>query len=715
MNEMDDILKKHDNKSLIDSKSDYSVYSREAEISFLPKPMFRPGPTFREGDLILNRYEVRGKELGGFGEIYHCYDRASQRDVALKTVITEKKKTNSIFYFYQEAFMRLKMHNHPNVLRLRLVEVIHGYPYLISNWIDGDNNRGNTLRHWLSKSRLTIEEVIRFSFHIVYGLQVCSEQLSTEQKEYVLGDLKPENIMISKEHIAILADFSLNSRTKGYESPEQLRGEPLTIKHDIFDFGIVLEEMLNNCNWENENSAYLRSIICKCKEKKPEDRYDSYEELLLSLQVAADKCKVSVPPPTKPIPPTKLDYLYLLYSQINLGIELSDSPPFTNRVLVFNMISPLSMAEFVEYSRIPYLAEYEAEGYRCNGDYEKARKKLNDVLLPMRHEFYYYISGKINLDENKIHEALTDFMIANKDSIHLLSLNLFLDTLLSFPVYTEMFTDFLKTLDKRLLNFISDNTDGYFPHQVVGKYFFIQKEYHLASRAFQKGVNYPNYESWNNLYYWGICENKKRNIYIATFAFANCINDIMVDPNYLNNAKKATTALYCNVLLAREKEAEITAQEIKKLYALEYKSMIEQLHSDMKTFKNYIVLIEESGFDLNLLFKLKNEIESQNIQCDYLKMQLILALTSRIVSALCQKHDYNSAISVSEQARKFDNLNPDLLYNEGSCYFFNRQYELAKNCYLLASHYELDEVKRAKYCEALKTAERYAKKSLNKD
>jgi serine/threonine protein kinase len=172
---------------------------------------------------------------------------------------------------------------------------------------------GQTLRERLRSGALGLEETLR------YGSQIAEGLASAHDANVIHRDIKPENILVGSSGPAKLADFGLSKRpspiaagandtdagmvlgTAAYMSPEQLRGEPLDFRSDLFAFGILLFEMITGEHpFPGETAAdtlvaILRSpplvtdrdprrdsvldVARRCLCKRREDRYGSTREL----------------------------------------------------------------------------------------------------------------------------------------------------------------------------------------------------------------------------------------------------------------------------------------------------------------------------------------------------------------------------------------------------------------------------------------------------
>ena len=259
---------------------------------------------------------------GGMGEVYRARDTRIGREVALKILPAplagdpERQRR-----FEQEARAAGRL-NHPNILTLHDVGVHDGWPYLVTELLEGES-----LRKRLECERLPRRAAAEWAVQVARGLSEAHE------KGIVHRDLKPENLFVTRDgHVKIL-DFGLAKLTPpdqrmgddaatwtqetipgsvlgsvGYMSPEQVRGQVADHRSDIFSFGAILYEMLSGKRaFRKETGAEtmtailreqppellsdgaapspgLERIVRHCLEKRPEDRYQSARDLVFDLE-----------------------------------------------------------------------------------------------------------------------------------------------------------------------------------------------------------------------------------------------------------------------------------------------------------------------------------------------------------------------------------------------------------------------------------------------
>ncbi len=267
-------------------------------------------------------YEIVGwLGAGGMGDVYRAHDTRLGRDVALKllpeTLATDASRVRR---FLQEARAAGSLH-HPGILTVYDVGVHEGRPFITAELLDGES-----LRHRLTAGALSTRTAIDYAYQIAEGLAAAHEG------DIVHRDLKPDNLALTKDGRVKLLDFGIAKLTgpadaaagptdgetevgtvigtPDYMSPEQVRGESVDHRSDIFSFGLVLYEMLTNrrafgrATHADTMAAILKDpsppmpslgvspalalIVSRCLEKSREMRFQSARDLAFSLAVLAD-------------------------------------------------------------------------------------------------------------------------------------------------------------------------------------------------------------------------------------------------------------------------------------------------------------------------------------------------------------------------------------------------------------------------------------------
>ncbi len=204
----------------------------------------------------LGHYEVVGViGAGGMGEVYRARDARLGRDVAVKILPREVAGDEERLRRFEQEARAAAALNHPNILAVHDVGSDNGVSFIVTELLDG-----RTLRQLLEDERLTISRAVDLAGQVADGLAAA------HANGMVHRDIKPENLFVTHDGRAKVLDFGLAKYaadaapseiatrsataphvvlgTAGYMSPEQVRGQPVDYRADIFAFGAVLFEML---------------------------------------------------------------------------------------------------------------------------------------------------------------------------------------------------------------------------------------------------------------------------------------------------------------------------------------------------------------------------------------------------------------------------------------------------------------------------------------
>src|SRR5580765_4189456 len=234
--------------------------------TFLETPaVLLVGPPVRE-DLsgrVVDCYQLVSRlGAGGMGEVYLAHDAKLDRPVALKFLSPDLAVDGDrLRRFHQEARAASSL-NHPHILVVHDFGEVDDRPYLVTEFIEGE-----TLRHRLRQGPLAVREVVDV------GVQLAGALAAAHARGLVHRDIKPENIMLRPDGYAKVLDFGLAKLTEkeladdspsdprvtagfktrtgillgttSYMSPEQVRGQKLDGRSDLFSLGVVLYELIS--------------------------------------------------------------------------------------------------------------------------------------------------------------------------------------------------------------------------------------------------------------------------------------------------------------------------------------------------------------------------------------------------------------------------------------------------------------------------------------
>ena len=269
--------------------------------------MLRPGMYLQE------RYEIIEKiGSGGMADVFKAQCHTLNRLVAVKVLKEEFcRKAGFVEHFKMEAQAAACL-AHPNIVNVYDVIDEGDLHYIIMELIEGI-----TLKSYIAnKGCLEVKETIGIAIQVAQGMSAAHQQ------GIVHRDIKPQNIIISKDGKVKVADFGIarilafagqDTSAVGsvhYISPEQARGEAVDARSDIYSLGITMFEMVTGrLPFDGENlftvamahqkdpiaspkeenpdiPECLEEIILTCTEKRPEDRYHTAEEVITDLRRA---------------------------------------------------------------------------------------------------------------------------------------------------------------------------------------------------------------------------------------------------------------------------------------------------------------------------------------------------------------------------------------------------------------------------------------------
>lgn len=273
----------------------------------------------REQDPLIgttfDHYEIVARVgEGGMGSVYRALDKSLQRYVALKVIRSggqSAEDTRQLQRLFQEAIAQARV-NHPNVVHIYYVGQHDDSPFLAMELVDGE-----TLADQFANGPLPFIEVVNIA------IQVADALRHSVSYDILHGDIKPSNILLTRDGAAKLSDFGLARRlsqvadpdvgiagTPIYMAPEAIQPDAADIRSDMYSLGVTLFEMtfgrlpysfdgktLAECIAKHQNSpvefpepwpievpAGWRAVLAKLLAKSPNERYQNYGDLLRDLR-----------------------------------------------------------------------------------------------------------------------------------------------------------------------------------------------------------------------------------------------------------------------------------------------------------------------------------------------------------------------------------------------------------------------------------------------
>ena len=269
---------------------------------------------------------------GGMGEVYRATDSRLGREVAVKILPKRHETDSEALELLRREARTVAALSHPNILTIFDVGEAEGRFFVVTELLIGD-----TLRARLRDGPLSVEDTL------TYGLQVVTAMAACHQGGIVHHDLKPDNVVVTRDDQIKILDFGVATFTHAlpssdaetvtltpatgtdsrvsasgtirgtvpYMSPEQARGSAADPRSDIFSFGTLLYEMLSGISPFRRGSHVetlhavlkepvppvehvaegvpddLSRLVSRCLAKKPVQRFQTAQEVAVALEIVA--------------------------------------------------------------------------------------------------------------------------------------------------------------------------------------------------------------------------------------------------------------------------------------------------------------------------------------------------------------------------------------------------------------------------------------------
>ncbi|MCM3906050.1 MAG: serine/threonine-protein kinase [Pyrinomonadaceae bacterium] len=316
---------RHEVESLLAYKDQAEDFIESPALEVAARLMANDQGALAAGQTI-NHYKITSLlGAGGMGEVYRAVDTRLGREVAIKLLPAAFSNDQDRLRRFEQEARAAGMLNHPNVLTIYDIGTHEGAPYIVSELLTGE-----TLRDRLRGAPLPLRRVIDYALQIARGLAAAHEA------RIVHRDLKPDNLFITREGRVKIIDFGIAKLTEpksepvdsegetrlpelktspgmvlgtvGYMSPEQVRGDQVDHRADIFAFGAILYEMLAGRRaFEGDSAIEVMNAILKeepaeisepkrevpaalirvvqhCLEKNREERFQSMSDVAFYLE-----------------------------------------------------------------------------------------------------------------------------------------------------------------------------------------------------------------------------------------------------------------------------------------------------------------------------------------------------------------------------------------------------------------------------------------------
>jgi hypothetical protein len=280
----------------------------------LDEPIEMGGVIIHAGSRIGNYVFIREVGSGGMARVLLATDPAGQL-VALKVLRKSRFKTGLVRF--RREFRALSRITHPNVIRVEAYGDLFGHPYIAMEYVDGPDLHTliRSFRGWDGKKRFRRSEEIL--------VDLCRALAAIHRRGLVHRDLKPSNVLITRDGVCKLTDFGIVKDldpsadpqvsttlvgTWAYASPEQITGNPIDHRSDLYSLGVILFAMLTGKrpfvakdmagylqlhrdrpapapqDVSREIPEHLDEICRRLLAKAPRDRFQSAQEILYRLE-----------------------------------------------------------------------------------------------------------------------------------------------------------------------------------------------------------------------------------------------------------------------------------------------------------------------------------------------------------------------------------------------------------------------------------------------
>ena len=374
----------------------------------------------RKGMFIAERYEILERiGSGGMSDVYKAKCHKLNRYVAIKVLKPEYSEDKTFVSKFKAEAQAAAGLMHANIVNVYDVGEENGIYYIVMELVEGI-----TLKKYIEKKGvLGVREAVSIAIQVAQGIDAAHKH------NIVHRDIKPQNIIISKEGKVKVTDFgiaraassnTINSSVMGsvhYISPEQARGGYSDEKSDIYSFGITLYEMLTGrVPFEGDTTVAIalqhiqdeivsprqyvpeipvsvEKIVLKCTQKRTERRYQNMTDLIADLKrslVTPDEDFVTIGAPLASDAPTKL----ITPDEVNEIAEKSSAVKAED-------IEATPIGEVNKKNSLGEAAEeddIDEDGDDDNLDdidgvlgmtLEEAKKALNDEKLGFKYEYGY--------------------------------------------------------------------------------------------------------------------------------------------------------------------------------------------------------------------------------------------------------------------------------------------------------------------------------------
>jgi len=406
------------------------------------------------GSTFADRYHIIEKlGKGGMGTVYKSRDINIDEDVALKILNPEISSDEQTIYRFRNELKLTRKISHRNICRVYDLSEYEGIHYISMEYVSGEDLK--SLIHRIGQ--LTVGKAV------IITRQICDGLNEAHRLGVIHRDLKPQNVMIDREGNAKIMDFGIarSVKSKGiteegvivgtpeYMSPEQVEGQEIDHRSDIYSLGIILYEMMTGripfegktplsvaVKQKSEkpldprriNSQIPEKISClilKCLQKNPDERYQDVGHLLRELK----SIEKQMPDTDKVLPKRKTRASREITVKFNLKKMLTPALIFIAVLVVglvlWNVI-PQGKVKVSDGGR-PSLVVMHFENNTGDSNLDHWRKAISDLLVAdlgqskflrvLSGEKLYDILKDLNLESAKTYSSKDLKEVASKAGV----------------------------------------------------------------------------------------------------------------------------------------------------------------------------------------------------------------------------------------------------------------------------------------------------------
>ncbi len=364
--------------------------------------------------------------VGGFGTVYKGIQISLNREVAIKALHLQFTEMPGFVEKFKSEAKILATLNHQNIVQVYDILNEEGTYFIIMEYV-----KGEPLKTLLDrKKRFPVDEAVKIAKDIGNALRY------THSKNIIHRDIKPANIIVTEEGACKVTDFGIAKvltevtasftrvGTLIYAAPEQINGEPIDTRCDIYALGATLYHMLSGAippanqpplllsSLNASIPAILDKIVIKAMQKKKENRYATMEDFLKDLETAALRAPVDgIMGSTKEektvfMQRREATYKNLLLNSAEIFQTIKNKPVLIAAIALLGIaISVIAVSPLFKKPSLPILEEIAKEPVKKEAASVKPSILEQDAVLSKE----YFQQGLEHTAKEEWIEAIKDF------------------------------------------------------------------------------------------------------------------------------------------------------------------------------------------------------------------------------------------------------------------------------------------------------------------